>query len=260
MFRCPRYLLDSVRKLMVRNGDLSLLGDYIVVGLGGGFDVLPQLLEDPRDVSGYARTIKTYTGYYKEAKVSVVAMGGGPSYTEWVVALAHMKNARALIGVGWCGALQEDIEIGDAVIPVATIRDEDTSTHYVDPCFPAIGDPRLVAMAMENIKPRIEKLGSNLWLGVTVTTSAMLAETPERIEAWRRHRALCVDGETSTLYTLSYLAGIPSLVLLAVSDNVVLGKDCGFETELSRKVDRIYQELAKGALEVITRLQRADTT
>ena len=94
MFRCPQYLLDSVRMLMVRNGDLNLLGDYIIVGLGGGFDVLPHLLEDVRDVSGYARTIKTYTGLFQRVKVSAIAMGGGPSYTEWVVALAHMKNVK----------------------------------------------------------------------------------------------------------------------------------------------------------------------
>jgi len=260
VFRCPRYLLDSVRKLMVRDGDLDLLGDYMVVGLGGGYDVLPQLLEDFRDVSGYAKTIKTYTGYFQGIKVSVIAMGGGSVDVEWTVALAHMRRAKVLVGVGWCGALQEDIEIGDAVIPIATMRDEDASTHYVDPSFPAVADPRLVAMATEIVKPRIESLGSKLWLGITVTTSAMLAETPERIELWKRHRALCVDGETSILYTLSYLVDIPSLVLLAVSDNVVLGKDCGFETELSVRVDKIFQELAKGALEVITKLHRTITT
>jgi len=239
--------------LMVRDGDLDLLGDYIVVGLGGGYDVLPQLLEDVRDVSGYARTIKTFTGYFRDARVSVVAVGGGSIDAEWVVALAHMKQVKALIGVGWCGALQENIEIGDAVFPIATIRDENTSTHYVDPAFPAVANPRLVATAVEVVKPRIEALGSRLWMGITVTTSAMLAETPERVEVWRRHRALCVDGETSILYTLSYLADIPSLTLLAVSDNVALGKDCGFNTELSKKVDTIFQELAKGALEIIAR-------
>jgi len=168
-----------------------------------------------------------------------------------------MKRAKVLIGVRWCGALQEKIEIGDAVIPMATIRDEDTSAHYVDPCFPAVGDPRLIAIAMEEIKPRIERLGSKLWPRITVTTSAMLAETPKRVESWRRHRALCMDEETSVIYALSYLAGIPSLVLLAVSDNVVLGKDCGFETELSMRVDKAFQELAKGALEVIARLHKA---
>lgn len=257
MFRCPQYLLDSVKMLMVRNGDLNLLGDYIIVGLGGGFDILPHLLEDARDVSGYARTIKTYTGLFQGVKVSAIAMGGGPSYTEWIVALAYMKHAKALVGVGWCGALQENIEIGDVVIPIATIRDEDASTHYVDSSFPAIANPRLVTMAVDSIKSHVEELGSKLWLGVTVTTSAMLAETPERIELWRKQKALCIDGETSILYTLSYLADIPSLTLLTVSDNVVLGKDCGFETKLSERVDRVFRELVKGALNVIVKLHRA---
>ena len=187
-------------------------------------------------------------------------MGGGSVDVEWTVALAHMRRAKALVGVGWCGALREDIEIGDAVIPIATMRDEDASTHYADPSFPAVADSRLVAMAMEIIKPRIENLGSRLWLGITVTTSAMLAETPERVELWKKHRVLCVDGETSILYTLSYLANMPSLVLLAVSDNVVLGKDSGFETELSKRVDKVFQELAKGALEVIAKLHRTTAT
>ena len=251
MFRCPRYLLDSVRNLMVRDGKLDLLGDYIVVGLGGGFDVLPQLLEDAVDVSGYARTIKTYTGHFKGVRVSVIPMGGSPSYAEWAVALAYIRRAKALIGVGWCGALREDVEIGDAIIPVAVVRDEDVTKHYVDAQFPAVADPKLVDIAAKAAEPRVKRLGSKLWLGVTVTTSAMLAETPERIDLWRRQGALCVDCESSVIYTLGYLAGIPSAALLAVSDNVVLGRDCGFGTELSRRVDEVYEELAEAALEAI---------
>ncbi len=260
VFRCPSYLLDSVRKLMVRDGDLSLLSDYIVVGLGGGYEVFPQLLNEVNDVSGYSRTIKTFTGYFRDVKVSAIAMGGGLTDAEWVVALAHMRRAKALVGVGWCGALQEGIRIGDAVIPIATLRDEDTTAHYVDPRFPAVADPRLVTMAVEELKPRTAELGSRLWLGVTVSTSAMLAETPERVEVWRRCRALCVDVETSTIYTLSYLAGIPSLTLLAVSDNVVLGKDCGFRGELSKRVNDVFKELVVGAFEVIARFSRAGIT
>jgi len=117
-----------------------------------------------------------------------------------------------------------------------------------------------MAMAVEEVRPRLERMGSKLWLGITVTTSAMLAETPERVEKWKNQRALCVDGETSVIYTLSYLANIPSLVLLAVSDNVLLGKDCGFGTELSERVDRTFRELAEGALEIIERLHRREKT
>ncbi len=112
-------------------------------------------------------------------------------------------------------------------------------------------------MIVDSIRSRIEGLGSKLWLGITMTTSAILAETPECIELWRKQKALCIDGETSMLYTLSYLADIPSLTLLTVSDNVVLGKDCGFETKLGERVDRVFRELVKGALNVVVKLHRA---
>ena len=256
VFRCPGYLLDIVKRVMVRNGDLSLIGDYIVAGLGGGFDVLPELIEDARDVTGYARTIRVYTGFYRDAKVTVIAMGAGPSYAEWLVALAYMKRARALIGVGWCGALQHYVGVGDAVIPIASMRDEDASAHYADPGFPAVADPHLVMLAAEAAKPRVEVLGSRLWLGVVVSTSAMLAETRERVEYWRRHRVLCVDEETSTLYTLAYLAAIPAATLLAVSDHVAQERGPGFETEEAEKVGRVYRELAETALEIVARLHR----
>ncbi len=254
VFKCPRYLLDSVRMLMVRDGRLDLLGDYIIVGLGGGFDVLPELLEEPRDVSGFARTIKTFTGLYKGVRVSVIAMGGGSSYAEWVSALACMRGAKALIGVGWCGALQEEVSIGDAVVPTAVVRDEDTTRHYVDPSFPAVADPQLLSLALSTARPRVEALGSRMWVGVTVSTSAMLAESRERVGAWREWGALCVDCESSTLYTLGYLTRIPTLTMLAVSDNVVLEKDCGFGTELSKKVEETFVTLARCALEIVKRL------
>ena len=136
-------------------------------------------------------------------------------------------------------------------MPIAAVRDENVSTHYVDPSFPAVADPRLVTIAMEKLGPRIERLGSRLWRGVVVTTSSMLSETPERVESWRKLGALCVEQETSVIYTLTQLTNIPSLTLLAVSDNVVLEKDCGFGTELSARVDKVFLELAKGALEMI---------
>jgi len=49
---------------MVHNGDLGLLSDYIVVGLDGGFEVFPQLLEVPRDVSGYIWLCEDYKDVY----------------------------------------------------------------------------------------------------------------------------------------------------------------------------------------------------
>ncbi len=254
MFRCPEYILNSIRMLMVRNGDLSLLGDYFVVGLGGGHTLFPRIVEGLEDVSGYAYTIKTYTGSFNGKKISFIAIGGGPTSTEWICALAYMRKVKAVIGVGWCGALQHYIEIGDVVIPFTVSRDEDTSTHYVDPSIPASTRIELISIAKSVLEKRLEKYGSRLWIGNTVTTSAMLAETPERVREWSRCGLLCVDCETSILYTLLNLLGIPSIAILVVSDNVIKGVDCGFNTDLSRKVENVFDEVVKASIDIIKNL------
>jgi len=61
-FRCSEYLLDSVRIILMLEGDLDLISEYFVVGLGGGFDVLPKHLSDPDDVTGSAKTFRVFVG------------------------------------------------------------------------------------------------------------------------------------------------------------------------------------------------------
>jgi len=131
-FRCPEYLLDSVRRIPVRGGDLDLISEYFVVGLGGGFDVLPKHLRDPVDVTGSAKTFRVFVGRYRDLRITAIAMGGGSPYAEAVAALTTMRGVKALVGVEWCGSLQEHIGIGDVVLPIAAAHDEDTTGHYVD--------------------------------------------------------------------------------------------------------------------------------
>jgi purine-nucleoside phosphorylase len=130
--------------------------------------------------------------------------------------------------VSFIAARQEDVEVGDAAVPIATMRDENTSSRYADPAFPAVADLKLAATAAKVAEPCVEKLGPRLRMGVAATTPAMLTETPERVEEWKRRGALCADCGASTLYTPTHLASVPSLTLLAVSGNVILGKDRGF--------------------------------
>jgi len=250
-FRCPEYLLDSVRRILVRGGDLDLISEYFVVGLGGGFDVLPKHLSDPVDVTGSAKTFRVFVGRYRDLRVTAIAMGGGPPYAEWVAALASMKGVKALIGVGWCGALHENISIGDVVLPIAAARDEDTTGHYVDKGFPAVADPALYYTVRRAVREKAESIGVKLWEGVIVSTSSMLSETVEWVEKWRRSRALAVDEETSTLYVLGYLSDVPTAVVLAVSDNVVLGEPRKYTYDVEERVSRTYSAIVEAALEAL---------
>jgi len=121
----------------IKNCNLALLGEYIIAGLGCGHGTLYQYLEGPINISGSAKTIETFTGFYKNIRISTISIPGGGVYTEWLTRIAALKPAKILIGIGFCGALKDDIQIGDVILPTASARDEDTTDHYASKkCLP----------------------------------------------------------------------------------------------------------------------------
>ena len=86
-----------------------------------------------------------------------------------------------------------------------------------------------------------------------MTTSAMLAETPERVKLWKKHRALCVDGETSILYTLSYRVEIALLAAVAASAGYAL-MDPFFTDVLFSTMPKEYRGTLLGSLAAVRRL------
>lgn len=53
--------------------------------------------------------------------------------------------------MGTTGAIQEDIELGNVIIPVATVRDDGTTKEYVGAGYPAVASSE-VAGALKKAK------------------------------------------------------------------------------------------------------------
>lgn len=94
------YWVNIIKRLVVRNDDLRLIGDYLIVGLGGGFRTLHKYLKSPADVTGEAYVVKSHTGTYKDLRISTIAIAGGGIYIEWVVGIAAIKGVKGIIGIG----------------------------------------------------------------------------------------------------------------------------------------------------------------
>ncbi len=208
--------MRAAAKALTRDGDLGLLGDYWIIGLGSGFGVYRQFVEDAVEVTGRGNVVKAATGTYKGVRVSFIASAGGGIYVESHVALACHRGVRGVIGLGFCGSLGRGVKIGDIVIPIAAVRDEDTSAHYVDVKYPAVADYVLLSCLVDALRDA----SVEVHVGIVVTTSSTFAESVEWAKTWYERSVLCVDCETSILYTLTRLADIPSAVALVVSDNV----------------------------------------
>jgi uridine phosphorylase len=157
--------------------------------------------------------------------VTLASLVGGHGYAEAVVALAWRRCVRLLLGVGLCGGLAGDLDVGDLAVPCDVIREDGLTDHYVEPGYPAAAHPILVARLLEYLGPR----GWRPRPVIAVSRSSTFTESPDWVKRMASLRVACVDVETSTLYTLSALTGIPAAAALIVSDSLVKER-CELET------------------------------
>ena len=236
IFRSPRYWIHGWLQDGVRDGDASLLGKVSVIVFGGGFQLIPRLLGNRiEDVSGRIHAIRVWR--LRDAPVSLFATAGGPHYVEAVLSILCWSSVRLVYAMGWCGALTEELNTGDVIVAYAAVRGDATSDWYVERGYPAVADP---VEAFE-LAEALGKAGLRTRLGIVYTTSSHMNEK-EVVKTWR-DKALCVECELATLYTILSLAKIPVAAALVVSDSLVRERKGGREVwEVSRKLIRILVE------------------
>lgn len=126
-------------------------------------------------------------------------------------------GVKKVLGIGFTGTLQPDINFGNIILPNACLSEEGTSKHYIGTDEsrlvpdPALKEEILSFCGGENIK---------LFTGKAWTTDAFYREYIEKIEQYREEGILCVDMETSAMYAVGNAIELPVCNLLLVSDKV----------------------------------------
>ncbi len=161
-----------------------------------------------------------YTGEVGEALVTAVNSGMyAPSGAILSEILAE-GGTEYMIRVGSCGAMREDIHIGDLIIVASCIRGDGTSRYYVPEAFSTASHVLVTRALMD----ACERLGYAYHVGTIWTTDALLRETREIIEEMCELRAIGVDMISSSLLTVAQLKGVKAGGILAVSDNLITGE------------------------------------
>ena len=111
----------------------------------------------------------------------------------------HAMGCNKFIICGGAGSVKKDSKVGEIIVPVAAVRDEGTSYHYIEPsreveCHKATAD---------FIISGLERLGIPYTVGKTWTTDAMYRETPEMIELRRKEGCITVEMETAAFFAVS---------------------------------------------------------
>lgn len=235
---------DLTEMVQLRPEDV---GKYAIVpGPKDRLEVLIKKLESPVKNFSFME-YSMYTGSYQGIKIT--AINGGRFSTDTSITTEVMCNAKIanIIRIGTCGALDENIKVGDLVVVDKVIRGDGVTPYYVDKNFQTVADKTITDTLYEVAK----SMGANIHRGVTWTTDALLRETREIVEARRKEGAIAVDMVSSALLTIAQVYNVKAGSILAVSDNCITG-EMGFMNPLYYMAESRLIEIS---LETVKKLE-----
>ncbi|MDJ0780501.1 MAG: nucleoside phosphorylase [Desulfosarcinaceae bacterium] len=175
--------------------------------------------------------------------LSVVGPLMGAPYAVMLMETLVAWGAREFCFLGWCGAIQREIAVGDLLWVTEAHIDEGTSPSYGQRWQ---GRVRAPAHGLGHRADRVLRDdGLPALKGAVWTTDAIFRETPAKVKRFRAAGALAVEMEVSALYAAAEFHEISCLALLTVSDRVVDNIwQPGFKTEIFQTNRRRHCEAA----------------
>ncbi len=171
--------------------------------------------------------------------ITIVNFGMGSPNAATILDLLTAVMPKACLFLGKCGGLKKKNSVGDFILPIAAIRGDGTSNDYFPPEVPA-----LPAFALQKaVSTTIREYKQDYWTGTVYTTNRRVWEHDEEFKDYLRDiRAMAIDMETATIFSVAFANSIPAGALLLVSDIPMIAE--GIKTEESdKKVSQSYVDL-----------------
>ena len=151
--------------------------------------------------------------------ISIINFGIGSANAATIMDLLGAIQPKAVLFLGKCGGLKKKTQLGDVVLPIAAIRGEGTSDDYLPPEVPALPSFRL----QRSVSSMIKKHELDYWTGTVYTTNRRVWEHDEAFKEYLKEiRAMAIDMETATIFSVGFVNQIPHGALLLVSDNPMI--------------------------------------
>ncbi len=162
--------------------------------------------------------------------ITIINFGMGSPNAATIMDLLGAIDPTAVLFLGKCGGLKKKTKLGDLILPIAAIRGEGTSDDYFVPEVPA-----MPAFALQKaISKSIVEIGREYWTGTVYTTNRRVWEHDDEFKDYLRGtRAMGIDMETATIFSVGFFNQIPTGALLLVSDQPMISS--GVKTEASDK-------------------------
>jgi len=147
--------------------------------------------------------------------VSLINFSVGSPAAALIIEVLATAEPKATLFLGMIGGLHRSLKVGDFVLPTAAIRDEGASRHFMPPQVPALPTFKVQKFVSQIIVER----GYDYRTGVIHTTDTRFWEFNEDFkQQLYDERALGIDMETATLFSVGFASKVPIGALLLVSD------------------------------------------
>ena len=197
------------------------------------------------------RELKDFTKYILLTNLPSVASEGltlinfgmGSPNAATILDLLSAVEPEAVLFIGKCGGLKDKTAVGDYILPIAAIKGEGTSDDYLPhevPALPAFSIQKACSKA-------IVAHNRKYYTGTVYTTNRRVWEYDDRFKDYLLStRAMAVDMETATIFTVGFANRIPTGALLLVSDRPMISE--GIKTAESDK--HVTQQFVRQHLEI----------
>ncbi|GGH12932.1 AMP nucleosidase [Sphingobacterium alkalisoli] len=194
---------------------LDEFGDYILLTNFSKYVKMFSTMNDDSPIYGEDKAMQSCSS----GGITIINFGMGSPMAATVMDLLSAINPKAVLFLGKTGGLKKKIAVGELILPIAAIRGEGTSTDY----FPA-EVPSLPAFALQKaISTTIRDHSRDYWTGTVYTTNRRVWEHDKTFKKYLKSiRAMAVDMETATIFSVGFANKIPTGALLLVSDQPMI--------------------------------------
>ncbi len=171
--------------------------------------------------------------------ITIINFGMGSANAATAMDLLGAVQPKAVLFLGKCGGLKEKNQIGDLDSPDSGHPRRGHIHDYFPPEVPALPAFNL----QKAVSTTIRNYDLDYWTGTVYTTNRRVWEHDEEFKEYlRKVRAMAVDMESATVFTVGFYNHIPAGALLLVSDQPMTPD--GVKTaESDRKVTQDFAEL-----------------
>ena len=166
----------------------------------------------------------------KKAEVTIIEFGVGSAMAALIGELLAVVETKAVLFLGLAGGVHPSLEVGDFVLPIASIRGEGVTQHFLPELVPALPTFKV----QKFVSQILVEHGLEYRTGTIHSTDYRFWEFDDRFKLnLLEQRVLAVEMETAALFVSCFVSKVNIGALLLISDHPL--KRGGIKTKKSAK-------------------------